>query len=196
MKKDMVSICGVLLIVLSLRPVFAEDVFVPNFAKDLKFKDYPVKEEKLKHVAAPKLDTHEARNFRTNLRESAKEGPNFAGHYRIAEWGCGTCCASFALINLKTGKVWFPPFFVSCCYPLDNENTIDDDAYKTNGEGEADGDSIFEQATLLYQKNSSLLIVIGSQNESPNCGVYYFECIKDTLKLLKTTHEFKTKAGY
>lgn len=30
---------------------------------------------------------------------------NFAGHYNLARWGCGTCSINGTITDLKTGKV-------------------------------------------------------------------------------------------
>ncbi|MFA6597290.1 MAG: hypothetical protein WCS69_06175 [Ignavibacteriaceae bacterium] len=49
-----------------------------------------------------------AKKFRTVLREGAKIGPNFAGHFRLVEWGCGSSCQSHAIVDAKNGKVFFP----------------------------------------------------------------------------------------
>lgn len=43
--------------------------------------------------------------FRTTITEQAKEGPNFAGHYTVATWGCGTECEGYAIIDTITGKI-------------------------------------------------------------------------------------------
>lgn len=56
-----------------------------------------------------KLTTSSERMFRTRLGEAAKEGANFAGHYRFAHWGCGSACAAGAIIDLKTGEIYAPP---------------------------------------------------------------------------------------
>jgi hypothetical protein len=37
----------------------------------------------------PILSEPRARLYRTALRDGAKEGPNFNGHYRLVDWGCG-----------------------------------------------------------------------------------------------------------
>jgi hypothetical protein len=50
------------------------------------------------------------------LREEAREGPNFNGHYRVASWGCGTNCIEWAIIDLETGKVWFAPEPAYSCW--------------------------------------------------------------------------------
>jgi hypothetical protein len=46
-----------------------------------------------------------ARRYRTRLTEGAKEGPNFAGHYTVVEWGCGSPCWQFAIIDARTGQI-------------------------------------------------------------------------------------------
>src|SRR5262245_36131587 len=56
------------------------------------------------------LNRAEERRFRTVIREGAKEGPNFAGHYTIVEWGCGTECIQAAVVDANSGKIFQPPF--------------------------------------------------------------------------------------
>lgn len=57
----------------------------------------------------PDLRSHkDARLFRTNLRNAAKDGVNFAGNYALTYWGCGSSCGVGAIVDLKTGKVFFP----------------------------------------------------------------------------------------
>lgn len=53
----------------------------------------------------PKLTTPTQREFRTVLRNGARKGPNFAGHYTLVEWGCGSNCVVFAVVDVATGKV-------------------------------------------------------------------------------------------
>jgi hypothetical protein len=53
--------------------------------------------------------------FRSRLREAAKEKPNFAGHYMLAVWGCGAQCLMGAVINAKTGRVFWIPH-TTCCW--------------------------------------------------------------------------------
>lgn len=67
--------------------------------------------------APPRLSTSRARRYRTVLREAAKEGPNFNGHYRVW-WGCGTNCIEWAVIDLAGGDVWMAPDpLASCWFP-------------------------------------------------------------------------------
>ena len=58
------------------------------------------------------LSTRQAWLFRTRLRMAAQQWPNFAGHYVVVQWGCGTDCSQGAAIDLKDGKVtWLPGAF-------------------------------------------------------------------------------------
>lgn len=51
-----------------------------------------------------------ARRFRSAITWSIdKFGMNFAGHYNLARWGCGTSCQNGAITDLKTGRVYDIP---------------------------------------------------------------------------------------
>ena len=70
------------------------------------FDMYPVAEQYKGPIAAPDFSSNpRTREFRTRITEAMKQGVNFAGHYVIAEWGCGTSCQSHAIIDAKTGKI-------------------------------------------------------------------------------------------
>ena len=57
------------------------------------------------------LSSHpRARTFRTQLREQSSKPADFAGYYVAANWGCGSPCQQWALIDLRDGKVYFAPF--------------------------------------------------------------------------------------
>jgi hypothetical protein len=66
--------------------------------------------------APPVLLRPEERRFRTVLREGANAGPNFAGHYTIVEWGCGTECWQAAVVDAETGRVYPSPLKGSIGY--------------------------------------------------------------------------------
>jgi hypothetical protein len=74
-----------------------------------RFEDYPVREIYKGPVAPVRLDSRKARMFRTRLREDSRVGPNFAGHYTVVVWGCGTGCAQMGLVDARNGRVYFPP---------------------------------------------------------------------------------------
>ena len=76
-------------------------------ARTPRFKDYPVTTiYKGKPAPVDLSSDPKARRFRDALRYGAKEGPNFAGHFTVVQWGCGSPCQNFAIINAKTGKVY------------------------------------------------------------------------------------------
>ena len=45
------------------------------------------------------------RMYRTRLREGAGRGPNFAGHFTVVLWGCGTGCQMVAVVDARTGRL-------------------------------------------------------------------------------------------
>lgn len=46
-----------------------------------------------------------AREFKTVITQQAAEGPNFAGHYTIVSWGCGSSCQQNAIVDARTGLI-------------------------------------------------------------------------------------------
>lgn len=47
----------------------------------------------------------QAKNFKTAINEAVAAGPNFAGKYAVAQWGCGSNCQGHAIVNVETGKI-------------------------------------------------------------------------------------------
>lgn len=77
------------------------------YARTPNFRDYPVENIYKGKPAPVDLSSNpKARQYRDALRYGAKLGPNFAGHYTVVMWGCGSPCQNFAIINAKTGKVY------------------------------------------------------------------------------------------
>jgi hypothetical protein len=72
------------------------------------FQSYPAVVSKQKPVPV-KLETPKAKLYRTAIRKAVRRGPNFAGHYTVAGWGCGTECGVFVIVDDSTGKVYEPP---------------------------------------------------------------------------------------
>jgi hypothetical protein len=76
------------------------------------FADYPVAvEHGLPHgtAAEPALESKTAKQYRSVIRQEFREKANFAGHYRVGIWGCGTDCRNFAIIDKETGAVYTMP---------------------------------------------------------------------------------------
>jgi hypothetical protein len=117
--------------------------------------------------APVKLLTPQARKYRTMLKDGAKDGPNFAGRYTVAQWGCGGGCVQFAIIDAKTGDVYFPPFYVSIVAGPDEKM-----------------DQIPEP--LQFKPDSKLLIVTGARNEKGG-AVYYYKWDNNRLALITST---------
>jgi hypothetical protein len=91
------------------------------------FSSYPAAHRLVHSPAAPVVKSGKAHRYRSVLREEAREGPNVNGHFRVASWGCGTNCIEWAVIDLETGKVWFPsePAY-SCWAPEEQGGDVPD----------------------------------------------------------------------
>jgi hypothetical protein len=115
------------------------------------FRDYPVTDV-YRGKTAPVVLTRDDRMFRTRLKRAAKEKPNFAGHYILTAWGCGTSCLAGAVIDAKTGKVYWWKFTV-CCWGYDT-----DDQFKP----------------IEFRLNSKLIVFSGARNEKDNDNGAHF----------------------
>jgi len=117
-----------------------------------------------------------ANTYRTVLREQISEKPNFAGHYRLAYWGCGASCAMFAVLNLKTGKVITAKEFATVA----GTHLYADDFLPG---------TLSDAWGFRYRNDSSLLVVLGSPDEDESrAGAYYFVLRDEELYLLHVTH--------
>jgi len=154
------TVVPVVILLFIVGPAAAQEKRFPEF------KDYPVGEKFSGKPAQPKLASRRARLFRTAIRTQTAEGPNFAGHYRIVTWGCGAGCAQFAIVDVKTGAVYFPPEAETVMVLIDQ----DDDP-------------------LQYQIESRLLIVIGHKAmanwRNPAEGRFYYEWKGNRLVLIR-----------
>ncbi len=128
--------------------------------------------------ADPKLDLQSsptARMYRTVLRQEIAKGPNFAGHYRVAIWGCGSSCADFAVINLETGRV----------IELADVHAITNTYFDVDAKFFPDSES---DDTFGFRKDSRLLILLGDLNEDENReGVFYYILENEKLRLVHST---------
>jgi hypothetical protein len=120
------------------------------------FQDFAVASKMVGSPASPKVSSGRAHMYRTLLRKEGSKPPNFAGHYRIVTWGCGTCCNEFAIVNSQNGEVYFSPFVVAC--------------YET-------------QLGIDFKPDSRLLVITGARNEKGG-GRYFYEWTGKGLNLL------------
>lgn len=121
--------------------------------------------------AAVKINTKESRTYRTVLRDSVTEnGANFAGHYTLATWGCGTNCNQLAVINVKTGQTYFTPGIMSIVMGVPNQ-TLDMTEFKAN---------------------SRLLKILGRTN-GKDYGTWFYEWKNNRFKLVKAYKNLQVK---
>ena len=148
---------------------------LPVYAQDgaaLRFGDYPAAAYKGR-AAALKLTTPQARGYRTRLREGARRAVNFAGRYKLHTWSCGTSCLQTALIDAKTGEVFFPAElngFIACYYGAEPVESLEE--------------------ALQFRKGSRLIVMSGyptseRDKAEPKKGLYYYEWTGAELKLVK-----------
>jgi hypothetical protein len=132
-----------------------------------RFEDYPAQIiQDVKSAPVVRFKTRGQREYRTMIRMVAKTGPNFAGHYAIAEWGCGTGCVQMAIVDVQSGEVYDGPF-----------GTLPKSLLYLGAGVEGDNTGIF------YKTASRLLIARGCPNYK-SCGTYYYEWSGSLLRLL------------
>jgi len=131
-----------------------------------RFADYPATNVYRGVAAPPKLESADQRTYRTMIRSGADFRPKFAGHYTAPEWGCGTDCSQFAVVDVITGKVYGP--FLVTGLPWD---WVQEHREKIDH--------------VEVRSNSRLLRVNGCPNAS-DCGFYDYEIADGVgLKLLR-----------
>ena len=101
------------------------------------------------------------------LVAAAIPAQNFAGHYVIVRWGCGSPCLMMAIVDLETGHVLPPPFH--------------------HGQGHSYFQLPWEfpPDPLKYKLDSRLLIANICESDKPaTCGAHYFVMEDGALKLI------------
>ncbi|MGN7515073.1 MAG: hypothetical protein ACTHOM_11890 [Allomuricauda sp.] len=58
-------------------------------------------------LAEPDFSTNpDAENFVTRIKEGCAKGINFAGHYTLVSWGCGSPCQTGVIVDRITGEIY------------------------------------------------------------------------------------------
>jgi hypothetical protein len=87
-------------------PVIFSEQLDSSKCPDIVFENYRTDDIYKGKIAKVDLKSYPgAYQFRSRIREGVKDGPNFAGHYTLVIWGCGTQCGNFAIVDDKTGKI-------------------------------------------------------------------------------------------
>ena len=104
--------------------------------------------------------------FRTELRRQAASGPNFAGHFTLVRFGCGAGCVTGAVVDARSGRVWFPRFRVEDALEHDGRVSVDH--------------------SVDFRLESELVVACGRINERQT-GTAYFRWHESRLSLLQLT---------
>jgi hypothetical protein len=134
-----------------------------KFGQAFTFESYPEKAIDGNSVKKPILASKLARQYKTVITLSMSEPPNFAGHYRVVQWGCGTDCRGFAIVNKLTGKTYTLPGVEYIGGVMGNdENRLD------------------------YRKDSRLFVITGVMNDEIE-GKFFYLWKNEKLQLLAKT---------
>lgn len=119
--------------------------------------------------AEPDVSRGKPRLYRTVIREQARRGPNFAGHYTIISIGCGSASTCLAIADAITGEVFFPA----------NLKGVGD-LLVMIPRGPDDYDR------LNFRRDSRLLVVRGApDSDLERVGLSYFEWRDARLNLVR-----------
>lgn len=125
-------------------------------------KEYPAEKataETLKTNVQLHFNSKNARLFKSAISSAFTKPSNFADHFVIAHWGCGSSCSQFAIANKETGEIYFAP-----------DINVVVDVYGQN------------QERLVYNIDSRLLVITGSINEDSNDkGQFFYKWEKNNL---------------
>jgi hypothetical protein len=122
-------------------------------------------------AVAVKIDSKDSRNYKTVLREAVRDnGVNFAGHYTLATWFCGTNCNQMAVVDVKTGQTYFTPGLMSVVMGIPNQS-LDMTEFKAN---------------------SRLLKVVGRTN-GKDYGTWFYEWKNNRFRLVKAYKDLQVK---
>ncbi len=108
----------------------------------------------------------DAKLFQTTISEQSLDGPNFAGHYTVATWGCGTECQGYAIIDAKTGDIvdYEPYLEYQVSYGLSFE--LDSNILTLNPKSS-------NQEYLDSIKGSSVSEMVANNFEAHKARIYY-----------------------
>lgn len=125
-----------------------------------RFSDYPAAIETPPQAGIVlRLTTPQTRRYATVLRDNFKKPANFAGHLRVAIWGCGTDCRNFAILDKRTGAAYTLPHVSEIAGVMGNDDERID-----------------------FRPDSRLLVIAGQINETGTPGKFYYLWTGQALK--------------
>jgi len=129
------------------------------------FKHYP-STENFSGKNAPVIIGKNEKTFRTRLREASKEKPNFAGRYILTAWGCGAECLMGAVIDAKTGRVYWWNFTICCA-----------------------ANFAADFKPIEFRLNSRLIVFSGLRNEEGENGAHFYKFENGRFVFIKTVKD-------
>jgi hypothetical protein len=149
----------------------------------MRFEDYAITQIYSGPAAEPILRTAAEKHFQTRIRKGVSEGagvwtgswkspvnqkgPNYAGHYFVIRWGCGSNCLMMAIVDAQRGKVYGPPLNrggTELYLPMDPMSDVEID----------------------FRADSSLMVLRNAcKTPRSECGVYYFNWKNNQFALVK-----------
>lgn len=129
-----------------------------------RFAQYAVAQQVVRKPAPVDWHSHpRARRFRTALSQAVAGGPNFAGYYTVATWGCGVACLEMAIVDTHTGRVFFPGNMRRNAYHVVTEDRL--------------------PTPFQFVADSALLIVAGAPDDELEKGIFFYVWNGKTLRL-------------
>jgi hypothetical protein len=142
-----------------------------------RFTDYPANVHAGPHADPDVQGDPRSKRYRTQLRNWARERPNFAGHYILATWGCGTGCTEIAVIDAVSGRVFHPAGATT-----NSIEDVDADVLVDVNPGDRRADF----GALQYRADSRLLVLTGKPDGRPeNRGISYFIWQDERMKRIR-----------
>jgi hypothetical protein len=138
------------------------DTLPVNVNQVIEFEQYPVEIISAPANKKPILTTKLAKQYKTVITNAMQEPVNFAGHYRVVTWGCGTDCRGFAIVDKVSGVTYTLPGVEFVAGLMGNA-----------------------EARIQFKTDSRLFIITGSKNDE-NEGKFYYLWSGKELKLLAT----------
>ncbi len=119
-----------------------------------RFSDYPATRQaqpRAGELVELRLTTSITRRYTTVLHREFGQPANFAGHLRVALWGCGSDCRNFAILDKHTGVAYTLPRVEEIAGVMGNDDE-----------------------RVEFRQDSRLLVIAGSLDDASAPGRFYY----------------------